>query len=181
MNKIITTIIFLLTLSSYCKAQDKVILTTGDTLVGNLYRIGEHRYRIIKPDGNSSIVADTLIASVISRDSVKVQNKPFVYNLPTNVSAGDYLSKASKYHSISFGMYAAGGLCYGFYVAQMAVKSPNFEQSKVPLYLGFGCGVIGFVFDQLAWQSIGDAGKKMNSTKVSLKVTLSRIGLCYRL
>ncbi len=181
MNKIITTIIFLFILVSSCFAQDKIILTSGDTLEGNIYRIDEHRFRIYKVDGNSAILADTFIAKVIPRDSIKVQTKPLVQPNPSEIGAGDYLIKASRYHYISLAMYACGGFCYCLYLAQEEIINPPLYNPILPLAAGFGFGIIGFTYQQLAWMTIADAGKKLNSKKLSVRIAPTGFGICYRL
>lgn len=181
MKKIISSILFLIISTASSFAQDKVILTSGDTLEGSIYRIDEHRFRIYRIDGNSAILADTFIAKVIPRDSIKVQTKPLVQPNPTEIGAGDYLIKASKYHYISLAMYACGGFCYCLHLAQFEIFNPPLYNPILPLAAGFGFGIIGFTYQQLAWMTIADAGKKLNSKKVSLRIAPTGFGICYRL
>ncbi len=180
MKKIILSIVFLFAIIIYSKAQDEVILTTGDTLVGNLYRIGEHRYRIIKTDGKSVYVGDTLIGSIISKEIVKKQDDSYKYPLPRELNAGDYLTKANNYHFIGFGMCLLGGLSYGVYLE--GLKNPTLRnQNQAFLVIGIGFEIVGFFYNEIAWGYIGEAGKKLNKSKVSLKIAPNHLGLSFKI
>lgn len=182
MKKIILSIVFLFAITFYSKAQDRIILITGDTLIGYVYGMGGHLYRVIKTDGKSVIIGDSLI---LNKEILKIQeeaNIPLVQSpsVPKILTAGDYLFKASNYHFISLGMYLVSGICYGIYSVN-AVKTPVNSTNVTFFYAGLGCAIAGFVYNEVAWVCIGKAGIKLNQSKVSLKIAPTHLGLSFKI
>src|SRR3990172_2519805 len=52
------------TITFYCNSQEKIILTTGDTLIGKVRELDELRSRIKKTDGTSVLIPTNMIKSI---------------------------------------------------------------------------------------------------------------------
>lgn len=64
----------------YCNSQEKIALTTGDTLLGNVSEIDEVHSRINKSDGTSLIILSNLIKSIHRIPSTFEQNSDSLFN-----------------------------------------------------------------------------------------------------
>lgn len=144
MKNFILITLFLLT-SFFCKAQDLIILKSGDTLRGAITSTDEFHVKIKRSNGARAVLTQDMIKKIIP-DPAFIDKE----------TAGGNLIEASQ---ITFGALVIE-------IVGMAVAIGGISIAPAVAIVGGGIAVAGWIYSVTAWKRIQKAGEILNKNKL---------------
>lgn len=153
MKKIVFILLSVITF--YCNAQDKIILTTGDSVMGTISEIVDSdgnidadHVRILKSDGKSSIVSTKMIKNLNEISSV------------TSGKSGD------NFKTAKFGALSERGRC-GSYISSDGIEYKVGDTLKIGMPSGLR--TFAFITSMDIMGTVSPASASFSNTEVVIK------------
>lgn len=143
MKKLLFIMLSLVTF--YSNAQEKILLTTGDSLSGIVYQVDETHTKIVKSDGTSVIILSETIKNQKEIDAIQSKK------------AGQNLIFAAEIIYTSFLIVVAGVLIGS---AGILIAAP------ILAIIGGVVTIVGEIYSITAWKKIGKAGKFLKKNRL---------------